>query len=77
MMETPPFPILIQSIFATLFVLLLLVLFYNQRRYAWKPKRRKEKIYRCAGCGRIYSDRRNVPLSTCPECNQLNEAARR
>jgi hypothetical protein len=76
-MTSPPYFLIFRAFGITLAVLSLLVLYYNHRRYAWKPRRRKEKIYRCANCGRIYTDRRNVPLSTCPGCRQLNEAVRR
>lgn len=76
-MTVPPYSLLFTAFGFTLAVLFALVLYYNGRRRAWKPQRRKEKIYRCANCGRIYADRRNVPLSSCPGCRKLNEAVRR
>lgn len=52
-------------------------LFYAWRELRARPPRRRAQLYRCTECGRVYEDRRNVPLSPCPRCGALNEAARR
>ncbi len=35
------------------------------------------RLYRCASCGRIYVEPRQVPMSRCPDCDRLNEAPAR
>jgi len=52
-------------------------LYYAVRDARARPPRRRPKLYRCADCALVYEDPRNVPLSPCPRCGALNEAARR
>ncbi len=52
-------------------------LYYTWRDARARPPRRRAKLYRCADCAHVYEDPRNVPLSPCPRCGALNEAARR
>lgn len=32
------------------------------------------RLYRCAHCGRVYVEPRQVPMARCPHCDHLNEA---
>ena len=72
--------------YTTLFTLWLAVtcapaiavgLYYAGRDDRARPPRRRPKLYRCEACALVYEDPRNVPLSPCPRCGALNEAARR
>ncbi len=58
---------------------LLLALGYasRRRRSVRRGRLRRERLYRCTGCGHVYTDRRDVPLAGCPRCETLNEAVRR
>lgn len=42
-----------------------------------RRRRRNAALYRCDGCGLVYEDPRNVPLSACHRCGTLNEAVKR
>lgn len=55
-------------------VLFLLALYYSVRRHR-RVRRRKTTpfIFRCAICGHVYFDRRNVPMAECPKCGNMNE----
>lgn len=52
-------------------------LFYAWRDVRERPPHRRARLYRCSRCALVYEDRRNVPLSPCPQCGALNEAVRR
>jgi hypothetical protein len=68
------------------FVALLLVhlavvfaatLFYAVRRVRWTARRRAAPfIFRCSVCGHVYLDRRNVPMSECEKCGNMNESVK-
>jgi rRNA maturation endonuclease Nob1 len=62
-----------------LVALLLLALGYasRRRRAVRRASRRRERLYRCGECAKVYTDRRDVPLAGCPRCGTLNEAVRR
>ena len=48
--------------------------FYAVRRHRWLPRRRAAPfIFRCAVCGHVYLDRRNVPMAECEKCGAMNE----
>lgn len=75
-MKAPPtFPQLLEALLwtgiATVFVLSL---FYAVlRRIRARRTRTTPFIFRCAVCGHVYFDRRDVPLSECPKCGTMNE----
>lgn len=51
---------------------------YYSSRSMWPQKPVAEgRIYRCAQCGHVYVEARDVPMSRCPRCDRLNEAVRR
>ena len=35
------------------------------------------RLYRCAACGHVYAEERDVPMARCPSCDRFNEAVRR
>ena len=35
------------------------------------------RLYRCAACGHVYAEARDVPMARCPSCDRFNEAVRR
>jgi len=45
---------------------------FRQRRF--KPSVAKDRIFRCAKCGYVYTDDPDVDRSRCSQCGQLNEA---
>jgi hypothetical protein len=45
---------------------------FRQRRF--KPSASKDRIFRCAKCGYVYTDDPDVDRSRCSQCGQLNEA---
>ena len=49
----------------------------RRRRGVRSSPWRRERLYRCGECGRVYVDRRNVPVASCPQCGALNESVRR
>ena len=52
-------------------------IYYGARRL-WPQKPLAEgRIYRCAACGHVYVEGRDVPMSRCPRCDRINEAVRR
>ncbi len=51
---------------------------YYASRKGWPEKPAPAgRLYRCAGCGRVYVEPRRVPMSRCPVCDRLNEAPAR
>ena len=49
-------------------------LYYSVRWYRRMPRHRAAPfIFRCAVCGHVYVDRRNVPMSECGKCGAMNE----
>jgi hypothetical protein len=51
---------------------------YYAARVPWPEQPLAEgRIYRCPGCGHVYVEGRDVPMSRCPRCDRLNEAIRR
>lgn len=48
---------------------------YYASRKGWPDKSYHHgRLYRCAGCGRVYVEPRQVPMARCPHCDHLNEA---
>jgi hypothetical protein len=54
----------------------VLVWLADQRRRRFEPKPSNDQIFRCAGCGFVYTDDEDVGRSRCPHCGQNNEAIR-
>ena len=52
----------------------VLSVFYSvRRRLRVRRARATPFIFRCAVCGHVYFDRRNVPMAECPKCGNMNE----
>lgn len=54
--------------------LLGLGLYSEMRRRRFKPAPNEDRIFRCAGCGYVYTDDPDVDRSRCAQCGKLNEA---
>lgn len=54
--------------------LLGLGLYSEMRRRRFKPTPSEDRIFRCAGCGYVYTDDPDVDRSRCSQCGKLNEA---
>jgi hypothetical protein len=51
---------------------------YYAHRKLWSEKPMpRGRIYRCAGCGHVYVETRDVPMSMCSQCGRFNEAVKR
>lgn len=62
---------------ANLALVFAATLYYAVRRYRRLPHRRAAPfIFRCAACGHVYLDRRNVPLAECEKCGAMNESVK-
>ena len=60
---------------AHLAVILGAGVYYAVRRVRWAPRHRAAPfIFRCAVCGHVYLDRRNVPMAECGKCGNMNES---
>ncbi len=49
-------------------------LYYAARDEQTRKSYGQGQLYRCANCGRIYVEHRQVPMARCPGCDHLNEA---
>ena len=59
---------------ANLSMVFAATLYYSVRWYRRMPRRRAAPfIFRCAVCGHVYLDRRNVPMAECNKCGNMNE----
>lgn len=60
-----------------LVVLFLCGLYYSARSTSAGVRPSRTRIYRCASCGHVYVDGRDVPLARCERCGFMNEAVKR
>ena len=76
-MTTVPLPLpqlMLAVLWAGMAALFILSLFYSvRRRLRVRRARSTPFIFRCTICGHVYFDRRNVPMSECPKCGNMNE----
>jgi hypothetical protein len=56
--------------------LFLVVLYYMFRRKKLDPEASEDRVFRCAGCGYVYTDDSDVVFSKCPQCMKMNEEFR-
>ncbi len=54
--------------------LLVVSLYSEQRRKRFDPTPSQDRIFRCGGCGCVYTDDADVERSRCPQCGNSNEA---
>ena len=63
-------------IFAYLTCLLIglcgVALYYEQRQRRFKPQRDPDNVFRCEGCGFVYTDDPDEDRSRCPHCGRTN-----
>ena len=53
--------------------LLGLGVYSELRRRRFKPAPSEDRIFRCEGCGYVYTDDPDVDRSRCAQCGKLNE----
>ncbi|HON07566.1 MAG TPA: hypothetical protein PLW02_05630 [Verrucomicrobiota bacterium] len=61
--------------FYTLIPLTAILVYYfylERRRIHFHQLVEKEKVFRCAQCGMVYTDDIEVESSPCPKCGRLN-----
>jgi len=51
-------------------------IYYGLRQRRFGPSRSPDRIFRCSGCGYMYTDDPDVARSRCPQCGQTNEPYR-
>jgi hypothetical protein len=51
-----------------------LAVYWEFRRRSFEPTPTEDHIFRCTGCGFVYTDDREVDRSRCPHCGRLNAA---
>ena len=51
-------------------------LYYDLRRKRFEPTSSADRLFRCGGCGFVYTDDPDVDRSHCPQCGRMNEAFR-
>lgn len=61
---------------ALLGALAALVWLSERQRRRFEPKPSNDQVFRCAGCGFVYTDDADVDRSRCPQCRRANEAFR-
>ena len=62
------------GLLAGIAAIFVLSVFYSvRRRLRVRRARATPFIFRCAVCGHVYFDRRNVPMAECPKCGNMNE----
>jgi rRNA maturation endonuclease Nob1 len=67
-------PALILSYVVGLLAALLgLGVYSEMRRRRFKPAATEDRIFRCEGCGYVYTDDPDVDRSRCSQCGKLNE----
>jgi predicted Zn-ribbon and HTH transcriptional regulator len=44
------------------------------RRRRFGPASSADRIFRCRGCGLVYTDDADVERSRCPQCGRMNDA---
>ena len=75
----PTDPMTLDALLLAYVVVLLAALFgialyseHRQRRFGPTPS--QDHIFRCEGCGFVYTDDPDVDRSRCSQCGKLNEA---
>ena len=49
-------------------------IFNEFRQQRFKPTASKDRIFRCATCGYVYTDDPDVDRSRCTQCGKMNDA---
>ncbi|HMP77713.1 MAG TPA: hypothetical protein PKE12_15565 [Kiritimatiellia bacterium] len=49
-------------------------IYYATRKAPPEKPLHDGRLYRCAACGRVYVEPRQVPMARCPACDRLNDA---
>ena len=49
-------------------------IYSEMRRRRFDPTASADRIFRCEGCGQVYTDDADVERSRCSQCGKLNEA---
>lgn len=68
--------LLVVYVVVALGALAVTALFYGFRDRSFGPTRSNDQVFRCGGCGYVYTDDPDVDRSRCPQCGRMNEAVR-
>ena len=60
-------------VFLLLAAIAALAFYYEMRRRRFGPTPTEDRIFRCEGCGYVYTDDPDVTRSRCPQCGGMNE----
>lgn len=60
------------AVFALVTLFIAWIYYASRNRWTDKPLH-DGRLYRCATCGRVYVEPRQVPMARCPHCARLNE----
>ena len=52
-------------------------IYYSVRGHGEPSRAPGGRIFRCAGCGKVYGESRDRPFAGCPRCGRFNEAVKR
>lgn len=69
--------VLVIPMAASLALLLVAAILYSVGPLRKRGRIARALIYCCSACGRVYLDRRELPMVACPRCGSLNRAIRR
>jgi rubrerythrin len=56
--------------------LVAVAVYYGWRQRSFGPTQSLDRVFRCAGCGYVYTDDPDMDRSRCPQCGVTNEAYR-
>ena len=70
------FPLWAPYVFSLVMVLAAWV-YYALRGQGEPARAPGGRIFRCAGCGKVYGENRDRPFAGCPRCGRFNEAVKR
>ena len=74
-MPVDPLHLIALPLMLTLVALFALATAYDLRTTK-RQRKKKETLYRCAACNRIYTGTRHTPTAACPGCGKQNPAVR-
>jgi hypothetical protein len=66
--------LLLGYVVATLAGIGAVAIYSELRTRRFEPMPSEDNIFRCEGCGFVYTDDADVDLSRCPQCGRMNEA---
>ena len=69
-----PHTMMLLYVVAALLALAGIGIYSEWRKRRFHPTPTEDRIFRCEGCGFVYTDDADVDRSRCSQCGKLNEA---